>query len=662
MNLREGRCRDSLTGMAQDQEKERVDAGDGRHVSCCDWLLRRRDELQRELALYRRLEARWSWVRLLAFVAGGVAVILLWQHGLLAALAGAGGLGVFAGAVLRHTTWEGRREASERGVVVVEESIHAGTKRDRPARAWQRPENPADADVSLPVVIESGTAWPLTDQERDDLDLYGPPVGIFGLLNRTSTGLGARRLRDMLDAPCLSPECIRQRQQAVRWLEEHNEQRLGMMASVVPLRGRSGRLDRLVHLLHRVEYRPRPIASAGIRLWSVPSGLLALYAIAGIANGNYSSVRILVALLVLNSLILLIWRRMFEEFRAVVAPWTDLGPTLKCFLAVAEHGARDLPEETPLGVLKGHFHKVVTDTRIPSMCAWLEWAALHRTARSLFNVTVFLDLHIGEAVLTRTVPQRDVFLHGLSCLAELEALCSLASFSAEQPVACYPQLAAATCLTIEEGRHPLLLEPDVVANSLHLTSDKRTWVITGPNAAGKSTFLRMAGVNMVLAQVGAAVPATAMTWSPVRLITDVRIRDDLARNESYFLSEVRRLRRLVLDSESGTPVLGLIDEPFRGTNSQERTAAGVALLEHLAASHNLFLIATHEETLAQTALRAASADNYHFQEHLHDGGITFDYRLRPGPASTKTALRILEREGYPPALLERARGLMPPER
>jgi DNA mismatch repair ATPase MutS len=144
----------------------------------------------------------------------------------------------------------------------------------------------------------------------------------------------------------------------------------------------------------------------------------------------------------------------------------------------------------------------------------------------------------------------------------------------------------------------------------------------------------------------------------VRLITDVRIRDDLARHESYFLSEVRRLRRLVLDVEPGTPMLGLIDEPFRGTNSQERAAAGVALLEHLMASSNLFVIATHEEVLAQTAAGTPSAGNYHFQEHLHDGGIAFDYLLRPGPAGTKTALRILEREGYPQTLLERAKRLM----
>jgi DNA mismatch repair ATPase MutS len=277
--------------------------------------------------------------------------------------------------------------------------------------------------------------------------------------------------------------------------------------------------------------------------------------------------------------------------------------------------------------------------------------------RAVLNVLVFFDLHIAEAVLARVVPNREVLLHGLSAMAELEALCSLASFSAELPVACYPEPDGDRILHIEDGRHPLILESDAVPNGIHLTSDTRTWVITGPNAAGKSTFLRMVGVNVLLAQIGAAAAARRMQWSPVRLITDVRIRDDLARHESYFLSEVRRLRRLVLDTGQGVPVLGLIDEPFRGTNSQERAAAGVALLEHLMASSNLFVIATHEEVLARTAADTSSAANYHFQEHLRDGGIAFDYLLRPGPAGTKTALRILEREGYPETLLERAKHL-----
>lgn len=644
--------------MAEEKDNGKANRETPPGMSYLDWLTAHRDRLQRDQAQYRVLEARWSWIRLIVFVAGVAVVILLRHDPLLATGAAVVGFALFAGTVRRHARWEDRRTFVERTLVVVAESMHASTRRDRPARAWQRPGDPADPSMSLPVVIESGPTWPLTDQERDDLDLYGPPVGIFGLLNRTSTGPGARRLRDMLDSPCLSPEYILRRQHAIQWLAGHHEPRLGMMASVVPLRGRSGHLDRLAQLLHQAERPHRSTLSTAIRPWSALSGLFVLYAIIRIWGGDYVWFRMLVALLVLNSLILFAARRMLSRLRAAVSPWTSLVSALSHLLAVADHAGKELPDETQLSLLKEHFRRVVTDARIPSLCAWLEWAALHGTIRSLLNVTVFLDLHIAEAVLARVVPNRGVLLNGLSALAELDALCGPACFSAEQPVACYPQVAPETSLVIEDGRHPLILEQNVKPNDVRLTADKRTWVITGPNAAGKSTFLRMVGVNVLLAQIGSAVPARQMAWSPVRLITDVRIRDDLARNESYFLSEVRRLRRLVLDADAPAPALGLIDEPFRGTNSQERTAAGIALLEHLMASHNLFLVATHEELLAQVAARTTSAENHHFQEHLHDGGILFDYLLRPGPATTRTALRILEREGYPSALLDRARHLM----
>jgi len=622
-----------------------------------DWLAAYRGRLHDDRIRFCRLETRWSWIRLISFGAGLAAVILLWHNPPLAAGAGIAGALAFAGAVLRHTRWEGRHAFVERASTVAAESLHASTRRDCPARSWQRPEDPQEASATIPPVVDPGPTWPLTDQERDDLDLYGPPVGIFGLLNRTSTALGARRLRDILDSPSLSLEHIRHRQDAVRWLDRHNEQRLATMAALALLRGHDKHLDRFVRLLHETEQPPRSVLSVGLRLWSVASGLLFLYMVLSIANGQVMWARGLIALLLVNGILLALARPLFRRLDAAVAPWTTLRNTLNRFLAIARDASRELPDETQLSLLKGHFASIAANAHIPSLCEWLEWAGLHGAMRAVLNVLVFFDLHIAEAVLARVVPNRDVLLHGLSAMAELEALCSMASFSAELPVACYPEPDGDRTVYIEDGRHPLILEPDAVPNSIHLEPGVRTWVITGPNAAGKSTFVRMVGVNVLLAQTGAATAARRMTWSPVRLITDVRIRDDLARHESYFLSEVRRLRRLVLDTGQSAPMLGLIDEPFRGTNSQERAAGGVALLEHLMASSNLFVIATHEEVLARTAAGTPSAGNYHFQEHLHEGGIAFDYLLRPGPAGTKTALRILEQEGYPASLLERAKHL-----
>ncbi len=644
--------------MSPPNDEDEVERRSPGRPSCREWLAARADKLRGDHVRCRCLEARWSWIRLLAFVVGVLVVVLLRHNMAAAAAAGAAGLAVFVAAVLRHLKWEDRRAFAARILVIIEESLHACTSRDRPTRAWRRPLDPPDTSMVLREILDSGPAWSLTDQERDDLDLYGPPVGIFGLLNRASTDLGERRLRDLLDSPCLSHEHIRQRQRAVRWLDGQNKQRLAIMAEMALLRGRSRHLDKLVRLLRTVERPPRSGVSRGIRIWSALSGLLFIYAILQIAAGQYEWARAIIALLAVNSLILLVFSRTLRRLNNTVCPWANLRSTLTRFLTIAQRAVEDLPDETQLSVLKGHFRRVTVDARIPSLCAWLEWAGLHGMVRGLLNTLVFLDLHVAEALLARVVPNREILLDGLSALAELEALCSLACFSAEQPVACYPHPVNETNVAIEDGRHPLIPEQDVAPNSVRLTADTRTWVITGPNAAGKSTFLRMVGVNVLLAQVGAAVVAREMAWSPARLITDVRNRDDLAKHESYFLSEVRRLRRLVLDSEGRTPVLGLIDEPFRGTNSQERTAAGIALLEHLTASRNLFLIATHEETLAQIAANTASAQNHHFQEHLHEGSITFDYLLRPGPANTRTALRILEQEGYPGSLLERARGLM----
>ena len=165
----------------------------------------------------------------------------------------------------------------------------------------------------------------------------------------------------------------------------------------------------------------------------------------------------------------------------------------------------------------------------------------------------------------------------------------------------------------------------------------------------------MVGVNCLLGQLGTAVAADAMTMTPVRLITDLRVRDNLARHESYFLAEVRHLKRMVEPTDDPAPILGLIDEPFRGTNSEEQVAASLAIIDHLTRLVNLTLLATHEDRLTFLAEQLATARNHHFHEQLSEQGMVFDYRLRPGPATARNALDVLVRERYPTELIEDAR-------
>jgi DNA mismatch repair ATPase MutS len=276
---------------------------------------------------------------------------------------------------------------------------------------------------------------------------------------------------------------------------------------------------------------------------------------------------------------------------------------------------------------------------------------------ALFNAMFFYDLHVAASVLGCVVPNRERLTAGFAALADLEALLSLACFASESLTVggvSYPKFVDNKVIEIIGGKHPLIDVARVVPNDIHLTPKTRLWVVTGSNMAGKSTLLRMCGVNCLLAQIGTVVMAEAMTLCPVRLISDLQVRDNLADDESYFLAEVRHLRRMVVPESDGGHILGLMDEPFRGTNSAEQVAAALAVVEHLLKTPNFFLLATHEQQLTGLADKLDGAENRHFQENLSAEGLVYDYRLRPGPAVTRNALRVLQREGYPRELLDRA--------
>ena len=235
----------------------------------------------------------------------------------------------------------------------------------------------------------------------------------------------------------------------------------------------------------------------------------------------------------------------------------------------------------------------------------------------------------------------------LDAVAEIEALSSLAGYAYERPNDPFPEFSDDKPLFKGEGlAHPLLPESRCVRNDVDLQPSRRLLIVSGSNMSGKSTLLRTVGVNAVLAMAGAPVRARGLLLSPVSVGASIRVSDSLQGASSRFYAEITRLRQ-VLDITSGPyPLLFLLDELLHGTNSHDRKIGAEAVVRSLVTRGGIGLITTHDLALAHIAESLAPlAENVHFQDHLEDGRITFDYRMRPGVVTKSNALELMRAVG-----------------
>ncbi len=603
-----------------------------------------------QLVSAKRTELLWSWGRMVTFLSASLAWYFVGGWSAATAVVTGVLVAAFAVSVMRHTAAKGRRTFLDRLVEVAGETTQRHGGNVVVIRSLSRPTDSALEGAALSPVFDDGRTWRLSAQECADLDLYGDPIGLFGLLNRTSTALGARRLRDMCENLCLSRLNLSARSGCVRWLDENPTIRLRLMAATAVARNKDQWLDALVSAVRL----STPLANPGrvrlLRHWSAISGVFMLVASVYAMRGVPGWLGGLLLVALFNTTL---YAQMRRTLSASLRPWRDLSTMVGGIRSICQRSAELLPADSPLALLRERFAQAA-DRRVLSRLRWrLEWTNTGGAVHATLNALVLYDLHVADAILTCVDRHRDTIVEALAAIAELDALTSLACFAWEQPVWCYPEISDDTTLLITGGVHPLVSPEKVVANDVRLVSPLRVVIVTGSNMAGKSTYLRMIGVNVFLAQLGTTAAADAMRWSPVRLMSDLRVSDSLAKEESYFIAEVRQVRRMLQTSDGEAPVLGLVDEPFRGTNSKERIAASLAVVSHFVSSGGLFVVATHEHRLTDLA-DGRSAVNVHFDEDLDAAGPVFDHRLRPGPAERRNALRILAREGFPEELVQRA--------
>jgi DNA mismatch repair ATPase MutS len=229
----------------------------------------------------------------------------------------------------------------------------------------------------------------------------------------------------------------------------------------------------------------------------------------------------------------------------------------------------------------------------------------------------------------------------------MEALAALAGYAYEHPNDIFPEISERG--PVFEGRalgHPLLPDERCVRNDLQLGCEPQALVVSGSNMSGKSTYLRTAGCNALLALAGAPVRAESLRISPLAIGASIQIADNLREGTSHFYAEIQRLRGIMDLTAAALPVLFLLDEILHGTNSHDRRIGASAVVRQLVERGCLGLVTTHDLALAKIADELAPrVVNVHFQDHLEDGKMCFDYTLQTGVVSKSNALELMRSVG-----------------
>ncbi|MBO5352064.1 MAG: hypothetical protein J6A77_02075 [Lachnospiraceae bacterium] len=257
------------------------------------------------------------------------------------------------------------------------------------------------------------------------------------------------------------------------------------------------------------------------------------------------------------------------------------------------------------------------------------------------------DLIRFNRMMTQYFAKKDVLVKVFETIGFLDAMCAVASFRTSLGSYCQPEFTEETGYHAVTMYHPFLQKP-VPAT----IQTKRSVLITGSNASGKSTFIKAAAMNAIMAQTIHTVCAESYQASFFKVMTSMALTDNLFGNESYYIVEIKSLKR-ILDATGGdVPVLCFVDEVLRGTNTVERIAASSRILHSIANTNALMFAATHDIEL--TYMLEECFENYHFEEKILEDNILFDYQLKNGRATSQNAIALLGLLGYPEEVTAKA--------
>lgn len=480
-----------------------------------------------------------------------------------------------------------------------------------------------------------------------DLDLFGNG-SLFQLLCDARTKAGEEVLARWLLDPAY-PDEVRSRHTAVADLRERISLREDLALLGADLRSgiSPGALIRWAESEPKAVFTSNRIIAAFLAiLWFTSFGVWLVW-------GIFLDQHLFVSLL----LVLILVSVVNAAFRQAFRDWADLAQHidaackgLSLLASVMARFERERFSSAKLVDLQSRLRAEGENpsrsiTRLARLVAFLE------SNRNMLIGTVdrvaFYTLQLTFAIELWHKKYGSYIRRWVEAVGELEALCSLATYSFEHPSDTFPELVGESpCFEAEEFAHPLIPASRAVRNDIRLGRGLSLMIISGPNMAGKSTFLRAVGLNAVLAQCGAPVRARRLRLSPLSVAASVCVLDSLQGGISRFYAEILRIKLAMDITRGSTPVLFLLDELLGGTNSHDRRIGSESVVKNLLNRGALGMITTHDLALAEIANSLGPrAANFHFEDRVEDGQLRFDYRLARGVVRTSNALQLMRSIG-----------------
>lgn len=460
---------------------------------------------------------------------------------------------------------------------------------------------------------------------------------VFMQLNTTMSSVGEDYLYYLLRTPVKSSEELEERDRLIEFFSSHKETAFQLEELYAGL-GRTRRIS-----IHDYIFRLKDLGKRS----NIKHYTLIVLLLASVALLAYNPPISIILIIVMVAVNIINYMKIKSEIDAYFDCFRYLVKIIVSAEAIMQLDIKELEEYNQ--ILRSNCRKVSSFKRGVSLLAGNNMTGsisdiIMDYVRMLFHVDLIKFNNMLSKV-NRNINEIDTIFE---TLGRIESMIAIASYRQSKTYFCKPVLNNSSVhMYFEEIYHPLIENP--VVNDLNVNKGV---LLTGSNASGKSTFLKTVGINAILAQTIYTCLAKQYNSNFYSIYSSMALKDDLENNESYYIVEIKSLKRILDNVKSGKQILCLIDEVLRGTNTVERIAASAHVLKSLSADNVMCFAATHDIEL--THLLEDYYCNYHFQEEVLENDIKFNYQLYKGRATSRNAIKLLSIIGYDNKIIEQA--------